>query len=248
MRLAKRLLVISGFLIGVVAFLLGIEVVLAMGTKKLPEFSKDQLDKPIGGGAAKPLRIVWIGDSTGRGVGATDPQHALPRVVASGLDRPVELTVLAESGARVADALKIQLPQLQSLQPDWVVVCIGGNDVTHLTSRSAFRHRIEQLLSGIDRTRPAHVIVIGIGQFASTPLFAQPLRWIAGLRARELDSDLHAAADRHRALYVSIIDRVGRDFVRDPARYHARDRFHPSDDGYALWARATLDAIQGAGW
>src|ERR1043165_6590452 len=101
MRLVKRLLVISGSLIGVVAFLLGIEVALAMGTKKLPEFSKEQLDKRIGGGAAKPLRIVWIGDSTGRGVGATDPEHALPRVVASGLDRPVELTVLAESGARV---------------------------------------------------------------------------------------------------------------------------------------------------
>ena len=248
MRLAKRLIVISLFALVVVAFLLGIEVVLAMGTKKLPEFSQDQLDKPIGGGAAKPLHIVWIGDSTGRGVGATDLEHALPRVVASGLDRPVELTVLAESGARISDALKTQLPRLQALSPDWVVVCIGGNDVTHLTSRSAFRRQVEQLLSGIDRARPAHVIVIGIGQFASTPLFAQPLRWIAGIRARELDSDLHTAAKRHRALYVSIIDRVGRDFVRDPARYHARDRFHPSDDGYALWARATLDAIRAAGW
>jgi lysophospholipase L1-like esterase len=219
-----------------------------MGTKKLSEFSRDQLDGAIGGAASKPLRLVWIGDSTGRGVGETDPDHALPRVVATGLDRPVQPTVLAVSGARISDALNTQLPQLRALHSDWVIVCIGGNDVTHLTSRSAFRLKIEQLLSGIDAEQPSHVIVLGIGQFASTPLFAQPLRWIAGLRARELDSNLRAAADRHHALFVSIIDRVGRDFVRDPARYHARDRFHPSDDGYALWARATLDAIRAAGW
>ena len=248
MRIAKRSIVISIVLLVVVAVVLGIEVVLAMGTKKLAEFSPSQIDGRIGGGAAMPLRIAWIGDSTGRGVGATDPGRALPRVVASGLHRPVELSVLAVSGARASDALKSQLPQLRSLRAEWIFVCIGGNDVTHLTSRPTFRREIEQLLSAIDAEKPSHVIVLGIGQFASTPLFAQPLRWIAGLRARELDSDLRAAANRHRALFVSIIDRVGRDFVGDPARYHASDRFHPSDDGYALWARATLDAIKVASW
>jgi hypothetical protein len=72
-RVAKRLLVIAVLLIVVVAFLLGVEVALARGTEKLPEYSRDQLDKPIGGAAEGPLRIVWIGDSTGRGVGASDP-------------------------------------------------------------------------------------------------------------------------------------------------------------------------------
>src|SRR5437588_765903 len=99
---------------------------------------------------------------------------------------------------------------------------------------------IERLLDGVAAVHPEHVIVLGIGEFASTPRFAQPLRFIAGVRGHQLDTDLRNAAHRHGALYVDIAGRVGSDFVRDPLRYHSADRYHPSDAGYGLWAKATL--------
>lgn len=242
----RVILIVAGVFFGF-AGLLVIEALMARGGPNLPGYSRDELDGLIGRGPGEPLRVTWIGDSTGQGVGASSPEHALPRVVARGLGRPVELTVLAKSGARVADVLAQQLPLLKNTRPQWVFVGIGGNDVTHLTSRGAFRSAIEKLLDGVAAVHPDHVIVLGIGEFASTPRFAQPLRFLAGVRGHELDTDLRNAANRHGALYVDIAGRAGPDFVRDPLRYHSVDRFHPSDAGYELWAKPTLATIREAG-
>jgi lysophospholipase L1-like esterase len=239
--------VIVGALFAFVGLLV-IEVLMARGGRQLAGYTRAELDGIVGAGSGAPLRVTWIGDSTGQGVGASDPRHALPRVVAAGLRRPVKLTVLAISGARVADAVNEQLPLLKDTRPQWVFIGIGGNDVVHLTSRGAFRASIEKLLDGVAAVRPDHVIVLGIGEFASTPRFAEPLRFIAGVRGHQLDTDLRNAARRHGALYVDIVGNAGPSFVRDPARYHSVDRFHPSDAGYALWAKATLDSIAAAGW
>jgi lysophospholipase L1-like esterase len=239
--------VVAGALLGF-AGLLVIEVLMARGGRQLPGYSRDELDGAIGTGAQTPLRVTWIGDSTGQGVGASDPEHALPHVVGRGLSRPVELTVLAKSGARVSDAVAEQLPLLKDTRPQWVFVGIGGNDVTHVTSRGAFRTAIEKLLEGVAAVQPDHVIVLGIGEFASNPRFAEPLRFIAGVRGHQLDTDLCNAANRHGALFVDIAGTTGADFMRDPAHYHSVDRFHPSDAGYALWAAATLAAIAAANW
>lgn len=105
---------------------------------------------------------------------------------------------------------------------------------------------LDRLLAGVRDAAPSRVVVLGIAEFASTPLFLQPLRAIAGKRADMLDRDVRAAARKHDALFVDIKGRTGRAFVEDPRRHHARDGFHPSDDGYRLWAEATLDAIRDA--
>jgi len=243
-----RTLVIAGALVLGLAGILTAEFLLARRGAHLEPFPQDQLDGHIGTGSVPALRVVWIGDSTGDGVGASSPDHVLSRVVARGLDRPVELTVLAHSGARVSDAIESQLPRLGELRPDWVIVAIGSNDVVHLTQRARFRRLLGELLDGVAGQHPQHIIVLGPGQFAATPRFAQPLRFITGTRARTIDADVRAVAHAHDALFVDIITRVGRAFVDDPARYHATDKFHPNDAGYALWARATLDAVHEAGW
>ena len=243
----KRTAIWLASLLAALLVLMGIEVLLARGTRRLAAYSRDQLDGRVGADGGPALRLTWMGDSTGQGTGASDPDRVLPRLVAKHLERPVQVTVLAVSGARAADVFESQLPLLAATSPEWVVVGIGGNDVTHLTSRTAFRRRIDSLLDGIRNVRPERLIVVGIGHFASTPLLAQPLRWIAGLRAKALNEDLRNSAARHCALFVDIIERTGPEFVRDPRRFHAVDRFHPSDDGYALWSEAMVSAIREAG-
>jgi len=230
-------------LAGVIA-LLAIEVRLARRAERIEPFDRSVLDGSIGGESASPLRIAWLGDSTGAGVGASSPDNALPRVVARGLRRPVDLTVLAESGARVRDVLDDQIPLLQSLRPDWVIVGIGGNDVTHLTSRASFRSDLADVLRRSAAVGAERVVLVGIGEFAATPLLAQPLRAIAGMRADRLAADQKRVARERGALFVDVIEATGAAFVRDPKRYHAHDGFHPSDDGYALWADAVLSTIE----
>src|SRR2546423_9570534 len=103
--IARRVLAIVVVAFFGFAGLLVIEVLMARGGPNVGGYGRDELDGLIGAGPGEPLRVTWIGDSTGQGVGTSALEHALPRVVARGLGRPVELTVLAQSGARGPDAV-----------------------------------------------------------------------------------------------------------------------------------------------
>ncbi len=52
-----------------------------------------------------------------------------------------------------------------------------------------------------------------------------------------------AVAATSGARYVDIAGSTGPAFRRHPDRYFAGDRYHPSDAGYALWARAVLAVL-----
>lgn len=186
--------------------------------------------------------MVWLGDSTAAGVGAGRPGGALPRQVASRLERPVQLTVLARSGATVEDVIANQLPKVASLDPDVVVISVGANDVVHLTSKDSFASRYRRLL---DRLGAVPVIALGVPDMGAPPRFAQPLRAIAGWRGRSLDEEIREeVAGRVGASYVDIAGRTGPLMRRYPDRYFALDEYHPNEAGYGLWADAVLEAAR----
>jgi lysophospholipase L1-like esterase len=201
-----------------------------------------ELDASVAEGARPALAVVWLGDSTAAGVGASEAATALPTVVARGLERPVELTVLARSGATVADVVERQLPALAGLSPDVVFVSVGANDVTHLTSRADFERAYRRLVAGLPE--PAEVVLLGVPDMGAIPRLAQPLRAVAGLRGRQLDEVVQEVASDTRSVYVDIAGETGPPFRRDPDRFFAADRYHPSDAGYQRWAEAVLDVVR----
>jgi lysophospholipase L1-like esterase len=199
-----------------------------------------RLDGPVGPLTGTALRVVWLGDSTAAGVGVDDPGDALPVVVARELGVAVDLTVLAVSGARVADVVDEQLPAVAALEPDVVLVSVGANDVTHLTSRDDLADRYRQLVGGLpDR---AAVVLLGVPDMGSVPRLAQPLRAVAGFRGRQLDEVVREVARDVGATYVPIARATGPAFRREPDRMFAADEYHPSAAGYRLWADAVIAA------
>lgn len=244
-RLLRRAATISTGVVVAATATLGIEAFIASRVERLDPHDPALIGGRIGDGG-DPLRIAWLGDSTGDGVGASSPAAALPRQVAASLNRAIDLQVLATSGATAADVLREQVPRLAAARAEWVVVCVGGNDVTHLTSATAFRSSLDRILDAARATNPQRIVVVGIGEFAATPLLAQPLRAIAGRRADRLDREVRAAARSAGAVYVDIIQATGPSFVADPAGLHARDGFHPNDRGYRLWSDAIVGAIRRA--
>ena len=231
------------------AVVLMVEIQLARIGPRLPPTDLD-LDVDLGGPG---LRMVWVGDSTATGVGASAAEGALPRQVAAGLGRPVALSVLAETGATVADVLGHQVPRVAALRPDLVLVSVGANDTTHLTARGEFRRHYEELVTGLSglattSTPPApggvEVVLLGVPDMGAIPRLAQPLRAVTGWRGERLDAEIATVAAMHEARYVDIAGSTGPDFRRDPDRYFAADRYHPSDAGYGLWARAVLAALR----
>jgi lysophospholipase L1-like esterase len=223
---------------------LGVEVQLARSGPDLPDDTPLDHDGSIGAGATPPLRMVWLGDSTAAGVGASDADLAIPRRVATALDRPVELTSLAVSGDRVADVVDDQLGSLGDLAPDVVLVSIGANDVVHLSSKDSFRRGYDQLVAAVPEG--TLLVLLGVPDMGAPPRYLQPLRGLAALRGRQLDEVSRAVAREHGAVYVDIAGETGPTMRSDTDRYFAADRYHPSDDGYALWADAVLEQLRPA--
>ncbi|MGK2949871.1 MAG: SGNH/GDSL hydrolase family protein [Acidimicrobiales bacterium] len=221
----------------VAVVVLGIEVQLARWGPALPDDTPLDHDGRIGG-RGPALRMVWLGDSTAAGVGASSAELAIPQRVARALGRPVELTSLAVSGARVADVIDEQVPALAGLRPDVVLVSVGANDTVHLTSRGAFRDRYRELVAALPEG--ATLVLLGVPDMGAPPRLAQPLRAIAGLRGRQLDDVVRSVARESGATYVDIAGETGPTMRSDTGRYFAADRYHPSDDGYELWADAVL--------
>jgi lysophospholipase L1-like esterase len=232
-------LVVAAAVVGA-AVVLAVEIQLARAGTRLPNLEL-VLDRP---GAGR--RVVWLGDSTAAGVGASTAAGALPSQVADGLAAPgVSVGVLAVSGARVADVLADQVPKVAGLQPDLVLISVGANDTIHLTGRGAFRHSYEELLRALPRGVP--VVLLGVPDMGAIPRLAQPLRAVAGWRGRNLDAEVRWVAARTGAIYADIAGPTGPPFRRHPDRYFAADDFHPSDAGYGLWAGAVLNVLRREG-
>jgi len=229
-------LVVAAAVVGAAVVLL-VEIQLARAGNRLPDLEL-VLDRQ---GAGR--RVVWLGDSTAAGVGASSSSGALPSQVADGLAVPAtSVTDLAVSGARVADVLADQVPKVAGLQPDLVLISVGANDAIHLTGRGSFRHTYEEVLRSLPRGVP--VVVLGVPDMGAIPRFAQPLRAVAGWRGRNLDSEVRRVAAHSGAIYADIAGPTGPPFRRHPDRYFAADDFHPSDAGYGLWAEAVLKVLR----
>jgi lysophospholipase L1-like esterase len=228
--------------------LLIVELLVALNGRSLPPRAPLRLnadfDAAPSGDLGGPLTVVWLGDSTGAGVGASSPATALPTAVARGLGRSIRLRVLATSGAQVLDVLRDQLPLVPPFRPDVVIVGVGGNDVTHLTPRRLFEGLYDALLEALRSIGPGTVVVMGIGDFGTVPRIPQPLRALTGWRGRRLDDVLRGVARRRGAAYVDIYAETRRVFASDPDAFYSADGFHPNDDGYRVWAEAILDVLR----
>jgi lysophospholipase L1-like esterase len=229
-----------------VAFV-GAEVLIARSGIHLPVNPHLPSEAPAGPPGTSVDTVVWLGDSTASGVGASLPTATLPEQTAILLARPVRLTVLARSGARVADVLHDQLPRLARLDPTVVFISVGANDTTHLTPRGTFRRDYLRVLTGL----PAgirSVVLLGVPDMGASSRVPQPLRWVAGWRGRALDADVrHLVAGAPRIIYVDIAGKAGPAFRAHPRLYLSPDRYHPSDAGYGLWAKAVAEGVASAG-
>ena len=234
MRLARRAGLVVAAAVAGVAVVLVVEIQLARAGSRLPDLDL-VLNRP---GTGK--RVVWLGDSTAAGVGASSPAGALPSQVADGLAAP-EVAVLAVSGARVGDVLADQVPKVAALRPNLVLISVGANDTIHLTGRGAFRHTYEKVVRALPAGVP--VVLLGVPDMGAIPRFAQPLRAVSGWRGRNVDAEVRRVAADTGAVYADIAGPTGPPFRRHPDRYFAADDFHPSDAGYGLWADAVLKVL-----
>jgi lysophospholipase L1-like esterase len=196
---------------------------------------------------APPLRLAVLGDSTGAGVGVSRVDDTvagrMARVLAD-TGRFVTLDGLAVSGSRAAD-LAPQVSRALVHPPDVAVVLIGANDATHATRLGDVEREVAAAVRRL-RTAGVAVVVGSCPDMGSATAFPQPLRAIVSWRGRRVGEVTRDAAREAGAAVVDIGAETGPAFRSDPGRYLSSDEFHPSADGYALWADALAAATREA--
>ena len=226
---------------------LGAEAIAAATRGYLPGESAPPGDGTFGPVDGSPLRLAVLGDSAAAGVGARQRSDTVGARLAAALaetGRRVTLDGLAVPGARSADLGTQVSRALAHGRPDVAVILVGANDATHLTRLSTVER---DLAAAVGRLRAALVpVVVGTcPDMGTIRAFAHPLRELTGWQGRRIAA-AQARAVRHAGgVAVDLGARTGPVFRADPGTL-SPDLFHPSADGYRLWAAALLPAVHNA--
>jgi len=186
-------------------------------------------------GQGEELHLLAIGDSIIDGVGTGHTGASLPVQYAAALARTtgrrVHWRIEGASGDAISDLIRRVQGLPHDAPADLLLISIGVNDVTGLSSTRHWRRSLRVLLDTLqDRWPKARTLFAGLPPMARFPLPPQPLRWSLGLRAATLDRlAAEAIADCPGATHVpTLIDPVQHDFCEDG--------FHPSAESCTLWA------------
>jgi len=237
---------------GALATTLAAEVVAARRHRFLPAEPVLEIGGTLGPEDGEPLTLVVLGDSSVAGVGADAAEDTLTYGVAKALSDQyrVSLHAFGVSGSRLGHVVREQLPQVDGLDPDIVLVCAGTNDVTHGTTVREARRQLRLLVEGLGRVAPnARVIVSGLPPAETSAAFHRPLRDLLGLRALLFTRLFRAELTPHG---VSVFDiaKLTRSAFSGKREMFSADLFHPSSAGYAflatIYGRAVREALEAA--
>ena len=186
-------------------------------------------------GNGAPLHLLALGDSIIAGVGTDTVLRSMPVQFANALAkheaRRVHWKVAGANGADISD-LRKQVRQISDQQKaDFVLISIGVNDVTGLSSTRHWENQLDALMNELRKRWPqASVLFMGLPPMAKFPLPPQPLRFTLGLRAATLDAiSAKLIANRPNMMHVpTAIDPASDDFCEDG--------FHPSAKTCGFWA------------
>jgi acyl-CoA thioesterase-1 len=193
------------------------------------------------------IRYVALGDSytIGTSVATGDrlPNQLVVRLAGTS---PLELVAnLGINGHTTRDLMQGELPDLADLQPEFVTLLIGVNDVVRDVPLETYRSNVEVILGAIldevDRTR---VVVVSVPDYTRTPRggdFGNPEQQRAAIA--DVNSSMRGAAEARGIAFVdisSVADLAGTDET-----LVAGDGLHPSGVQYGRWVDLIAPVVEG---
>ena len=183
-----------------------------------------------------PIVYVALGDSTGSGVGATNGGYVARLFRRLSEARPAsELLNLCVSGATTEDVLRGQLQPGVERSPQLVTVGIGTNDIGHGFTIEQFAKNYDEILSTLKEKTQAEIVVTNIPDISSAPRIPSSMRSEYQRQIERFNERLEEIARRHGVTIFDIFSITRRELPSHP-EYFSSDGFHPSDEGYELWA------------
>ncbi len=184
------------------------------------------------------ITYVALGDSAAQGIGASKPEKGYVGLIADSLatrtGKPVHVTNLSVTGAKVQDTIDSQLPALKklALKDDAVITLdIGANNI-RTYSHDAFAAQIDELF----RQLPKQTVVSDMPYFGGG-------RANSGEKAAVDASETILKVASKYGLKFAPLHQVTKD--NDGFTIYAADCFHPNDRGYRNWYKAFWTALKG---
>jgi len=251
-RMARRVAAAAAFggggvgvLTGAMFAILWTEAHMARRTVGEPDGEPPTADGMYGDLPGETITFAMMGDSSAAGLGVENPMQTPGALLASGLaavaECPVRLVNVALSGAQSSD-LERQVTRALEHELDLAMIMIGANDVTHRMRPAESVRHLEQatrrlIASGVE------VVVATCPDLGTIEPIAQPLRLLARQWSRNLAAAQTIAVVEAGGRTVSIGSLLGPEFLARPKELFGPDRFHPSAEGYATAAMASLPSL-----
>ncbi len=193
------------------------------------------------------MRYVALGDSYTIGTSVRPAERWPDQLVrALGPDEPtLELVAnLAVNGYTSADLIRAELPAVAGLEPGFVTVLIGVNDVVRRVPLERYAANVGTILDTLLALLPAErIVTVSTPDYTVTPAgadYGDPRRQHDGIVAVN-DTLARLATDRGIA-HVDIFDLSSR--AATDRRLVAGDGLHPSGAQYATWVERILPVVE----
>jgi acyl-CoA thioesterase-1 len=188
-------------------------------------------------GSSRPLRYVALGDSYTIGTSVGVDERWPDQLVRSlGDPPPLELVAnLGVNGYTSTDLIHRELPAVAGLQPEFVTVLIGVNDVVQGVPIAAYDANAAVILDRLgQRLPPDRIVVVAVPDYTVTPAganFGDPTRQRAAITA--VNGIMGRLAAGRGIRFVDIFD-ISRQASEAPTLV-AGDGLHPSGAQYTRW-------------
>ena len=216
------------------AVIAGVVVAWAAQAWSVRQPEEDPTTTPGGSGLA-PLRFVALGDSYTIGTATGDPSERWPdQLVArqGGLDLVANLAV---NGFTSRDVIDVELPKLAALEPEFVSLLIGVNDVVQDVPEATYARNVALILDELRTSlRADRIVTVATPDYTVTPQgseYGDPVAKSAAIR--RFNDVLRGLAESRGIAFVDIHD-ISLEAEADRALV-ARDGLHPSGAQYARW-------------
>jgi lysophospholipase L1-like esterase len=193
----------------------------------------------VSDGERPAIRYVALGDSYTIGTATRAPAERWPDQLVARLSTSsptLELIAnLGVNGFTSRDLIEVELPQLVSLEPGFVTVLIGVNDVVQGVAEVAYRGNVALILDELlSRLPPARILAVTTPDYTVTPRGGDYGNPAAQAEAIRRFNAAIAELASERGISVVDIHDLSLGAEADPSLV-ADDGLHPSGAQYARW-------------
>ena len=183
------------------------------------------------------LTYAALGDSLTAGVGVNNYKEAYPYLIAGRLALGGSRVVLKDRsipGAKTGD-LSALVAQAIADRPDVITLLVGVNDVHGKISLAEFKNNYGVILKRLTKETEAKIYLVNIPFIGAPNLILPPYNYYFDWKTKRFNAVIKALAETYQLGYIDLYSETEAQFKKSGAHY-SPDLFHPSAEGYALWA------------